>query len=152
MSTRDITRTLAHGASAGLAGTVVMTVVQMIEMKLTDRPPSKAPAEAVEKTLGIELRDETQKKRVANVTHFVYGTAWGEARSGLALAGLRGAPASLVHLGLVWGAALQMLPALGLAPPVREWGAKALAKDLLLHAVYAGTVGLVFDRLERGRA
>lgn len=149
MSMREMKQALGYGAVAGFAGTVVMTLAQMIEMKLTQREPSDVPAEAVEKTLGIELREGAQKARVANATHFVYGTAWGEARGLLSLIGLRGAPATLLHLGLVWGTALRMLPALELAPPVREWGKKAIAQDLLLHAVYAVAVGGVFDALQR---
>lgn len=149
MSLREIKHSLGYGAIAGLAGTVVMTLAQMIEMKLTQREPSKVPAEAIEKTLHIELRDEAQKARVTNVVHFAYGTAWGEVRGLLSLVGLRGTPATLLHLGLVWGTALRMLPALDLAPPAREWGKKAIAQDLLLHAVYAAAVGGVFDALDR---
>jgi hypothetical protein len=141
-------RMLGHGALAGLAGTAVMTVAQLVEMQLQKRPASTAPADALEKTLQIELRDAKQKKRAANAVHFAYGTAWGEVRAVLAALGLRGPTADLVHLGLVWGTALRMLPALGLAPPVREWGGKAIAQDLLLHAVYAVAVGRIFDALE----
>jgi hypothetical protein len=145
-------RTLGNGALAGLAGTVVMTLAQKLEMKVTQREPSTAPADALEKVTPIALRDETQRMRVANAVHFAYGTAWGEVRGVLSLLGLHAIPATLAHLGLVWGTALRMLPALDLAPPVRQWGAKAIAKDLMLHAVYVAATAGVFEALQRRHA
>ncbi len=49
----------------------------------------------------------------------------------------------------VWGSGLVMLPALGVAPPVREWGAKALLTDASHHVVYACGAGLVYGALDR---
>lgn len=142
--------TIGRGLAAGLAGTAVMTVAQQIEMKLSDRPPSTAPAEAVEKVfhLAPKPNDDAERRR-ASLVHFGYGTAWGGVRGLLAAVGLRGASATLAHLGLVMGAAAVMLPRLGLAPPVREWGGRQIAKDLLFHGLYAAATGLALGWLER---
>ena len=60
---------------------------------------------------------------------------------------MRGLPATALHLGAVWGAALVMLPKMNLAPPVREWGGKQLVIDLAQHAAYALAAGYTYDRL-----
>ena len=142
--------TMGRSFVAGLAGTAVMTVAQQIEMKLSDRPPSNAPAEAVEKVfhLAPKLDDDAERRR-ASLVHFGYGTAWGGVRGLLSAAGLRGASGTLAHLGLVMGAAAVMLPRLGLAPPLREWGGKQIAKDLLFHGIYAVATGFALGWLER---
>jgi hypothetical protein len=148
-STGTLASDLGKGLISGAAGTALMTLAQTIEMRSTGREPSNAPAEAASKVVGIEARDEAAEERLNDLTHWAYGTGWGAARGLLAAAGLRGPWAAVAHLGLVWGTALVMLPKLGLAPPPREWGAKALAKDLGLHAVYALGSGLAFEYLDR---
>jgi hypothetical protein len=40
-----------------------------------------------------------------------------------------------------------MLPALGVAPPVREWGETAIGKEALHHAVYAATADAAYRAL-----
>ena len=42
-----------------------------------------------------------------------------------------------------------MLPALGVTPPLTEWGAKEVAIDALHHLVYAGATGVAYSLLER---
>ena len=53
-------------------------------------------------------------------------------------AGLRGTRAAATHFGVVWGTEQVMLPALGVAPPLWEWGAKEVAIDAFHHLIYAG--------------
>lgn len=143
---------LGRGLVAGAIGTAVMTLAQAVEMEARRRAPSTVPARAVEKTLGVRTRSEEAEMRLANVTHFAYGTAWGLVRGLVSTAGVRGAVADSLHLLLVWGAALAMLPRMGLAPPVREQRARELAIDLALHAVYAFATGAAFRWLERRAA
>lgn len=42
-----------------------------------------------------------------------------------------------------------MLPALEVAPPLTEWGAKEIAVDALHHLVYAATTGAAYSLLDR---
>lgn len=41
-----------------------------------------------------------------------------------------------------------LLPALGVAEPTWSYGAKAIATDLLHHAVYAGATSLAYAWIE----
>lgn len=148
MATGHFIGSLGRGLAAGLIGTAVMTAVQMIEMKARGRPASTTPAKAVEKTLAVEARDDAAEQRLSQLTHFAYGTAWGLARGLLGGLGVRAATATPVHLALVWGAALAMLPRLGLSSPVREWSKAEIAQDFAMHAVYAVATGAVFEWLE----
>jgi len=42
-----------------------------------------------------------------------------------------------------------MLPALGVAPPLTEWGAKEVAIDVVHHIVYVGATGMTYSLLDR---
>jgi hypothetical protein len=140
---------LGRGLVAGLIGTGVMTIAQVLEMKMKNRGPSSAPAKAMEKVLEIEARGEDAEQRLSQLTHFAYGTSWGVARGLMGGLGMRAVPATSVHLLLVWGAALAMLPTLGLAPPVTKWSKAEVIEDLGLHAVYALATGAAFEWLEK---
>lgn len=152
---------------AGLAGAVAITIAQMIEMKITGRKPSNAPAEVGGKVLGVEPRgiegeehnleaneneeavEEANEKKFGQFMHWGYGTGWGVCRGLLSLAGIKGPAATALHFGAIWGAELIMIPAMTDSPPATKWGAKALAKDALLHLVYAGAAGAVFDAIDK---
>lgn len=140
---------LGIGLVAGFAGTVTMTAGQMIEMRLRGREPSPTPAKAVEKVMRIEPKDERAEAVLANEVHFAYGTAWGAGLTVLDALGLRGWPATAVHFVAITGTAFVMLPALKVAPPVKEWGAKEIAIDVAHHAVYAIATGVAYTALKR---
>lgn len=140
---------LGKGLVAGAAGTVVMTLVQKIEMKLSGRQASTVPAQAVEKVFHLEPRSDAGEQRLANITHFAYGTAWGAARGALDAAGMGAARASLLHLALVWGAQAVMLPMMGLSKPVYRMSPKALASDLVMHGAYAAATGTAYRLMRR---
>ncbi len=139
---------IGKGLFAGLAGTVAMTVSSTIEMKATGRKSSDAPAQAAGNVLGVSPVGEDEKKRFSNLVHWGYGTSWGAIRGVIGAAGLSGAPAAATFWGAVWGAELVMLPALGVAPPATEWGAKELGVDAWHHAVYAGVTSAVYEALD----
>jgi hypothetical protein len=141
---------LGRGFVAGAIGTAAMTLSSTIEMKWRNRPPSKAPAEALEEALGVDARTEEDEWRLATLIHWDYGTGWGAMRGLLdVVSGLRGAPATVVHGLTVWTAALVMLPALRISPPVAEMPPKELAIDAWHHAVYAVAAGAAYGLLTR---
>jgi hypothetical protein len=164
---------IGKGLIAGFAGTVAITVSQMIEMKITGRGMSSAPAKVGGKVLGVEPRGkaelekekaksdgdqapedvkkevESNKERFTQLMHVGYGTGWGVARGALDLAGMEGLPASLVHFGAIWGTAQVMLPANDVAKPITEWSAKQIAIDVFHHAVYACAAGAVYDAMSK---
>lgn len=166
---------IGRGLIAGFAGTVAITISQMIEMKITGREQSNAPMKVAGKALGVEARgkaelevekqkdrsgkDEEQlekkveenKGKFSQIVHFSYGTNWGLCRGALDLAGLQGAPATLLHFAAIWGTAQVMLPAAGASKPITEWSARQIATDVLHHAVYAIAAGAVYDAMPEGR-
>lgn len=164
---------IGKGLIAGFAGTVAITISQMIEMQITKREMSNAPVTVAGKALGVEPRgqgqqekekaqsdsdeasEEVQQKVEANagkfaqLMHFSYGTGWGVFRGALDLAGVRGPLADLTHFGAIWGAAQVMLPAAAGTPPITQWSAKEIAIDVLHHAVYACAVGVTYDAMRK---
>lgn len=138
---------IGKGLIAGFAGTIAITLSQMIEMKITGRKPSDAPAKAVKKTLHIEA-EPGKKEQLSTEVHWVYGTAWGAFRGLLGLTGLNGIAATTAHFAAVWGTAIAIEPALNLAPPITEWESKDIAVDVFHHAVYAAVTGLVYEAID----
>ena len=138
---------VGKGLIAGLAGTIAITISQMIEMKITDRKPSSAPADAVEKALHIEATPGN-KEDFANEVHWIYGTSWGVMRGLLSMAGITGFTATTLHMASIWGTAATIQPQLDIAPPLSEWDPKDIAIDIFHHAVYAIVAGLVFDAID----
>jgi len=52
------------------------------------------------------------------------------------------------HFAAIWPSELIMLPALGVAPPLSEWGATELGVDALHHFVYVTATSIAFAALE----
>jgi hypothetical protein len=139
---------LARGLAAGAIGTAAMTVSSTLEAKLRGRDASTAPADAAMKVLGIEgFCDDDAKSRFSNAVHWAYGTGWGVPRALLDAAGLRPAAATAAHGGALWGSEQAMLPALGVAPPLWEWGAVEVAIDALHHVVYTAAASIAYEAL-----
>jgi hypothetical protein len=144
-----IAANVGMGVAAGLAGTVAMTIAQTVEMKVTKREASPTPAKAVKKVFDIRPVDQKAESRLANLTHFAYGSSWGAVRGLLGAFGLQPGIATGVHLAAVQSTEYAMLPGLKLSPPVTKWGAKAVLTDNLFHVVYATATGLAFEWLRR---
>lgn len=164
---------LGKGLIAGFAGTVAITISQMIEMQITKREMSNAPVTVAGKALGVEPRGQAQQEKekaqsdsdeaservqqkveanagkFGQLMHFSYGTGWGVFRGALDLAGVRGPLADLSHFAAIWGAAQVMLPAAAGTPPITQWSAKEIAIDVMHHAVYACAVGLTYDAMRK---
>ena len=137
--------TIGAAIMAGIAGTIAITISQMIEMKITDRKAGTGAANAVEKTLQIYPQPGT-KKRFTKEIHWVYGTSWGLVRGLLSAFGINKWVATAIHFGAITGAAMAIAPLEG-QPPVKEWTSKKIGIDLLHHAVYALITGCVFDAI-----
>jgi hypothetical protein len=139
---------IRRGLLAGAVGTAAMTVSSTIEQKRRGREPSTAPADAAAKLLGIAgFCDERAKSRFSTIVHWSYGTGWGITRGVLDAAGVHPAAATAAHGGALWASEQVMLPALGVAPPVWEWGAVEVAIDAAHHAVYTLATSLAYEAL-----
>ncbi len=145
----QVAAAIGKGLFAGMVGTAAMTASSTLEAKLRGRKGSTAPFDAAAKVLGFEAVGEREKARLSTLVHWAYGTLWGAPRGVLALAGLPAAGATLVHLGAVWGGEVTMLPRLGVAPPIKEWGATEVAIDLGHHLVYVTGTALALSYLNR---
>ena len=165
---------IGKGLISGFAGTIAMTLAQMVEMKITGRSMSTMPAKVGGKALGVEPRGkaelekakaekeeapedlkkevEANQERFNMIMHLSYGSNWGIARGALDLAGMKGLPACLIHFGAVWATAQVMLPNATKTPPITEWSPKQIASDVLFHAVYACAAGAVYDAMSKAEA
>lgn len=149
MRVGDIASALGKGLMAGAVGTAAMTISSTIEAKVRQREGSTAPADAAAKVLGIEPKDDDAKARFSNLVHWTYGTMWGGYRGLLSGLGLPAPVATAAHMATVWGSELVMLPALDVAPPVKEWGSTELAIDGWHHLVYVTATAFAYGFLDR---
>jgi hypothetical protein len=139
---------IGRGLVAGAIGTAAMTVSSTLEQKARGREASTAPADAAMKVLGIDgFCDDGAKSRFSNAVHWGYGTGWGVPRALLRHAGLGPAAAAAAHGGALWGSEQVMLPALGVAPPLWEWGAVEVAIDAVHHVVYTVATAIAYEAL-----
>lgn len=144
----DTASAVGRGLFAGAAGTAAMTISSTVEAKLRGRASSTAPADAAGKVLGVRPVNEAGGTRFSNVVHWMYGTSWGGVRGVLHAAGVDGPRATAAHFAAVWGSEQVMLPALGVAPPLWEWGAAEVLIDAFHHAVYVLATSAAFAALE----
>ena len=138
---------LLRGVLSGLAGTVVMTAFQkVIEMPLTGRGESYAPADFAE-TVARVHPDTRQGRRQLNYgTHFALGAMWGAAYGVAALQGLRGQKAANAVFGVVYTGDVLLNTALGLYRPT-EWSTQDLVVDVVGKYVQAQATSALFDRM-----
>jgi hypothetical protein len=139
---------IGKGLAAGFIGTVAITASQMIEMQVTKREPSSAPADAAGKVMGVQPVGEEEKQRFSQMVHIGYGTAWGAVRGVLAAMGLKGPAAMIGHFAAIFTAALVVPSSLGVSPPVTEWSAQEIAVDAVHHAVYALATNAVYEAMD----
>jgi len=139
--------TLLSAVAAGLAGTAAMTVFQRaVEMPLTGRGESFAPANLATKLLPIKPR-RRDRRRLNSVVHVGVGAMWGVGHATLAArTGLRGQAAVGAAFAALYCGDLLANVALGLYEPAR-WSARDWAIDVTNKLVLAETVGAVYDGL-----
>jgi hypothetical protein len=148
MGVGTLASAVGKGLFAGVAGTAAMTLSSTLEMNIRGRAASSAPAEAALKVLGLEPRDDAAKERFSNLVHWGYGTGWGAMRGVLSAAGIGRLPAGALHFSALWGSETVMLPTLGVAPPITEWGRKEVGIDIWHHLVYVIATDAAFRWME----
>ncbi len=138
---------VGRGVLAGFGGTVVMTAFQkLVEMPLTGRADSYAPADFAERVLPIHPRTAQGRRQLNYATHFALGAMWGSAYGLAAQAGLRGQRAVAVVFGAVYTTDVLLNMALGLYQP-STWTRRDWAIDVGEKLIQAAATGLVFDRM-----
>ncbi len=140
------TNVLGRGVVAGVAGTVVMTAFQkFVEMPITGREDSYAPAEFTEKVFGLAPETPAARWRLNNATHLALGTMWGAAYAVAARAGLRGPRAVAAVFVTVYAGDVLLNTALGLYRP-QDWSGEDWAVDVIDKLVQAASTGAIFER------
>jgi hypothetical protein len=140
-------QSLGRGILSGLAGTVVMTAFQqLVEMPLTKRPASSAPADLAEKVLPVHPRGERERTQLNWGTHLALGAVWGAAYGVAAHAGLRGQRAVGTVFAVVYTGDVALNTALGLYQP-STWSARDWAIDVAGTLVQAEATGVIYDRV-----
>ncbi|WP_456600351.1 hypothetical protein [Blastococcus sp. SYSU DS0616] len=138
---------LGRSVLAGIAGTAVMTAFQeFVEMPLTRRGESYAPADFAQKVLPVDPETAQGRRRLNWVTHFSLGAMWGAAYGVAALRGARGQQAVHAVFAAVYPGDVLLNSALGLYHPTR-WSRRDLVVDVVDKYVQAQATGAVFDRL-----
>ncbi len=136
---------LGRGALAGVGGTVVMTAFQrLVEMPLTGRGDSYAPASFAAKLLPVDV--DADSDRVNGVAHFARGAMMGAVHGLVLRAGMRGQKAVAVTFAAVYTSDLLLNTKLGLYEP-GSWSKKDWAVDLVDKYVQAAATGAVFGRV-----
>jgi len=142
--------TLRRGAVAGVAGTVVMTAFQkLIEMPLTRREDSDAPASFAERMLPLHPDSPQGRKRLNYGTHFALGVLWGVAYAVASRAGLRGQRAVAAVFATVYSGDVALNTALGLYQP-STWSRRDWAIDVIDKLVQAEATAAAFDHVGPG--
>lgn len=122
-----------------------MTAFQLvIEMPLTGRKDSYAPASFAEKVLRVSPSSEIGRKRLNYGTHFMLGTLWGAAYGAASHAGLRGQRAVAAVFLTVYTGDVLLNTALGLYEP-STWSRRDWAIDVVDKLVQAEATGAAFD-------
>ena len=143
--TASVPSFLGRGALAGLGGTVVMTAFQkLVEMPLTGRGDSYAPAAFAERLLPVEV--DADSDRVNLVAHFALGAMMGAVHGLVIRAGMRGQKAVAVTFASVYTGDLLLNTKLGLYEP-GSWSKQDWAVDLVDKYVQAAATGAVFERV-----
>ncbi|MBA3330102.1 MAG: hypothetical protein H0T39_04365 [Actinobacteria bacterium] len=147
MSDEGVTTTVGRGIVAGLVGTAVMTAFQkLVEMPITGRAESYAPASFAEKVLPIRRRSGGERRAVNYAAHFGIGTMWGVAFGLAERADLRGQRAVATVFGAVYTGDAILNTALGLYKPWR-WSLQDWVIDVGDKLIQAEATGLVYQRL-----
>lgn len=137
---------VGRGIVAGVAGTAVMTAFQQfVEMPLTGRQASYAPADFAERVLPVDTSTARGRAQLNWATHFALGGMWGTAYGLVASAGLRGQQAALGVFGLVYTSDVALNTALGLYQP-GAWTAQDWLVDVVDKLLQAEATGAIFDR------
>jgi hypothetical protein len=146
MTTPSLATAVARGALAGEVGTAGMTAFQLfVEMPLSKRSPSYAPADLVEAVLPIHPASARGRTRLNWVAHFALGGVWGAAHGLATRAGLRGQRAVHAVFAVLYPVDVLVGAALGVYHPTR-WTAKDWVIDAGNKYVAVQATGHAHDR------
>lgn len=136
---------IIKGFFAGLIGTIIMTLSQMLEMKLIGREPSTVPGQVGSKLLGLSPKNEHEMTSLSNKVHWTHGIALGAVFGLISLAKVTGVAAIAIFFAIFWSGDALLYAALGIAPLPWHWKANELITDLFHKGVYAIATGVTYQ-------
>ena len=141
----DVLQTLLIGLAAGAIATVVLTIIEYLDMALTGRPSSTVPGEvAVAMTGGDPHRDRGRVERLNLPTHFMHGIMLGVVFAALSLIGLSAVLTTVIFYVLLLGADWMLYTVLRVTPPPWWWSATEMTRETVLKATFAAAMGVAF--------
>lgn len=144
----DVWTALLLGLAAGAIGTLIFTAIEYVDIALTKRPPSMVPGEVAVAMLGGDHRVQRDRVKKLNLpTHFMHGTALGIVLGALSLLDLNAALTVAIFYMLLLGGDWMMYVALGVTSAPWKWEPTELAREMILKAMFAIAVGVVFYAL-----
>lgn len=138
---------------AGAAGTAALTAAYALERRI--RPGARGPLDyddglvpgaIVATILHLPSVSGRSEQELGRLLRWSYGSAFG-LWHGVLRRGLSEPQATATFGGTLITATLTMFPLLGHTPPPRRWPRGYLLTSFATHAVYAGVVGSVDDRM-----
>jgi hypothetical protein len=146
LKNRSLASSVGRGVAAGVAGSVVMTAFQkFIEMPITGRDDSYAPAKLGKKLLPVDPSTDEGRKRLNYAMHFSLGAMWGAGYGVASHAGLRGPRAIAATFAAIYANDVLTTTALGLTNPLK-WSRQDLVVDVVNKFVQVTATGVIFDR------
>jgi uncharacterized membrane protein YagU involved in acid resistance len=153
--TEQLLRRATAGAASGLAATVPMTAVMLVESKLAPgdghEPAPKVITHRAASAAGVYGWIRDALPALSYVNHFAYGGGFGVVYS--LLAGRLKAPSAVrgpVFGLLLWaGGYLGWLPLTGLFPSATQTSSRRNVKLVLAHLVWGATVAVMFEQIRR---
>ncbi len=137
---------VGRGVAAGIAGTAVMTAFQkFVEMPVTGRDDSYAPANFARKVLPIKPKSKEGRERLNYIVHFGLGAMWGSAYGFAAHRGLRGQKAVAAVFATLYPGDVLLNTALRLYKPT-TWSKQDTIIDVGEKLIQAEATGAIFDR------
>lgn len=143
----SVVSVITRGLFAGLVGTVVMTISETLEMKLSGRETSTVPGQVGSKLFAVSPQTEEEMAILSTRMHWGHGIAMGTVRALISVTGLKGLGATLTHFILLWSGDATLYAALGIAPPPWRWKPQELITDLFHKGVFAIAAGATYDRV-----
>lgn len=143
----SVASALGRGIVASIIGTTVMTAFQkLVEMPITGRGESDAPAQFADKVAPVDPHEAMTHRQLNYVAHYGIGTLWGAAFGLAGRLGLRGQKAVHVVFPTVLTGDILLNTVLGLYKP-SAWTAQDWTIDIVDKYVQAQATSMAHDRL-----
>jgi hypothetical protein len=147
MTAQGLAAGATRGAAAGLVGTIGHTAFQvLVEMPLTGRGESDAPARLAERVLRLGRTTPKMRRRRNWIAHVAVGVGYGVGHGVGEHLGLRGARAVAIVFAAQYSADVVLNTALGLYRPA-TWSRQDWLVDVVGKGALGVVTGVAYERL-----